>query len=266
VGKPIRSVRPDRQQLTGCVEDRTDVGVNPWETLARNYLVNHARQVAIGELAKAARRDVFYVNLMSDPSSYRGEPIHLTGRLHRLIQFEAPKGLWNDGIKTLYEAWINPTEKDPSTVYCVVLTEKPALDLAEKFDPAPYVSCDAFFFKIYRYAAKKDAKDLNKRVWRDAPLFMGRTLALATAPKPPEEADSPLAGTLIPGVMIAISLLIALFFGLTWWFRRGDRKVQKRIREARHSEFVAPTDQSVNESSQAIQPESTHGGIKPSGN
>jgi hypothetical protein len=266
IGKPSRSVRPDRQQIAGRIEDRVPIGLNPWERQAYNYLVNHARQVPLGELTQAARHDLVYANLMSEPGQYRGELVHITGRLGRLIKYEAPMGLWNDGIKTLYEGWIYPNEKDASTPYCVVMSEKPVgIELTEKFDRAPFVSCDAFFFKIYRYEAK-DARDPNKKVRREAPLFIGRTLALATPAKSEDNTDSPLAGTLIPAVLILVAVLIVIFFVLTWWFRRGDRKVQARIREARYNEFVAPTDNDhpVNEGS-AIQESPARGG-NPSGN
>jgi hypothetical protein len=251
IGKPAPNVRPDREQIGG-IEDRAAIGLNPWEARAYNYLVNHARQVPFNELAKIARRDVFYANLMSDPGQYRAEPMHIAGRLGRLIKYDAPKGLWNDGIKTLYEAWIYPDEKDASTPYCVVMSEKPVgIELSEKLSPTPFVSCDAFFFKIYPYQAK-DARDPNKKVRRDAPMFIGRTLALATPPKTGDDTDSVFAGTLIPGVLILVSVLLTIFFVLSWWFRRGDRKVHARIREARYSEFIAPTgnDHPVNESSQ----------------
>lgn len=271
MGKPVRSARPDKEQITGRCEDRLPLFLNPWEKQAYNYLVNFARQTPPKELADVARHDVLYSNLMSDPGHYRAEPIHLTGKLGRLIKLDAGPTLANEGIKTLHEAWIYPIDKDASSVYCVVFSEQPAdnIPLAERFDPAPLVSCDAYFFKILRYEAK-DAKDPNKKVRRDAPLLVGRTLAYATTAPKSDEVNSPLTGTLIPAVLIMLGFLIGLFFVLTWWFRRGDKRVQARIREARYSEFIAPTsnDHPVNESTQAPRSgiEQAGGGASPSGN
>lgn len=241
MGKPSRGVLVDKDQVVG-IEHRTEIqpfSKNRWEAAAYCYLVLHARDVSNAELAKAARTDVPYGSLWNDPVRFQGEPIRISGRLGRLVKMDAPSNLWNDGVKTLYEGWIYPDEKDGDNPYCVVFTELPkGVELGERVNYQ--VSCDAFFFKLYRYETK-ERKDNNRRVRRDAPMFIARTFAQSSGVrKPSDDEDSPFTGTLIPGVLIFVGGLIALFLVLSWFFRRGDRQVQSRIRDARTSDFVPP--------------------------
>ncbi|MBY0522149.1 MAG: hypothetical protein K2R98_02050 [Gemmataceae bacterium] len=161
----------DKDQLAG-VEDRKPVlsaDDNAKEYRAYCYLVLHASEVPVDALAKVARKNVTYAQLYEDPGKYRGEPIHIAGRLRRLVKMDAPKGLANDGIKTLYEGWIFP-EDDGTNPYAVIFTELPnGVETGEK--TFYRVTCDAYFFKRYRY------KSVNNDT-RDAPLLIGRTFAL----------------------------------------------------------------------------------------
>jgi len=171
--KKERPVAVDKDQLAG-IEDKKPVqgaAENKWEVHAYNYLVLHASEVAAEALAKAARQDVTYAKLMQDPAKFRGEPIHVKGRLRRLVKMDAPKSLVDDGIKVLYEGWIFPeTEEDGANPYCVIFTDLPkGIELGERVNYRAV--CDAFFFKIYRYKSAGDKL-------RDAPLLMGRTFAL----------------------------------------------------------------------------------------
>jgi len=125
----------------------------------------------VDALAKAARKDVTYAKLMQEPTKFRGEPLHIKGRLRRLIKMDAPKPLLNDGIKVLYEGWIFPeSEEGGANPYCIIFTELPKdVELGERVNYR--ATCDAYFFKIYRYKAGGDKT-------RDAPLLIGRTFAL----------------------------------------------------------------------------------------
>jgi hypothetical protein len=90
--------------------------------------------------------------------------------LRRLIKMDATKGLVNDGIKVLYEGWIFPENEEAGTdPYCVIFTEIPkGVDLGEK--TYYRVTCDAYFFKVYRYKASDKM--------HNAPLLIGRTFML----------------------------------------------------------------------------------------
>jgi hypothetical protein len=268
IGKPLRRALIDRDLYSGVEHRQPLRGAsgpdgNKWEWQSYCNLILHAREVPRDALAKAARRDVFYPNLLSEPDSFGAQPIHLEGRVKRLLKTDAPLILQKDGIRYLYEAWLFPDEKNAGNPYQVLFTELPKnAELGDKVKY--YIACDAYFFKILRYEAP-DSKDSTKIVKRLAPMLIGRTFTIIDPPKVSDE-DSPFAGMLIPSVMVFAAGLLTIFFLLSWWFRRGDRKVQARIREARYSEFVAPTDDGhpVDESSE-IQESRARGG-SPSGN
>jgi len=266
IGKPVRGPLIDRDKYSGVEHRQPLRGAggpdgNKWEWQSYCNLILHAREVPREALAKAARHDVFYPNLLAEPDKFGAQPIHLEGRVKRMLKTDAPRILQNDGIRYLYEAWIFPDEKNAGNPYQVVFTELPKnAELGDKVKY--YIACDAYFFKILRYEAP-DSKDSSKMVRRFAPMLIGRSFSIIDAPKQSDE-DSPFAGTLIPAVLILVGVLVVIFFVLTWWFRRGDRKVQARIREARYNEFVEPTDHPVNESSEIK--ESPARGGSPSGN
>jgi hypothetical protein len=171
--KKERPVAVDKDQLTGIEDKKPVLGTaeNKFEGRAYNYLVLHASDVPLDALAKAARQDVGYAKLMQDPTKFRGDAVHIKGRLRRLVKMDAPKSLVDDGIKVLYEGWIFPeSEEGGANPYCVLFTEVPkGIELGERVNYRAV--CDAFFFKIYRYKAAGDKL-------RDAPLLMGRTFAL----------------------------------------------------------------------------------------
>jgi hypothetical protein len=238
--KPRRDARADKELLAG-IEDRRPVqgSENRYEAAAYSYLIVHANEVPPEELAKVSRRDVFYANVWGDPATYRGEPVHIKGHLRRLIRVDAPPRLWNDGIRNLYEAWIYPDDKDGYNPYTVIFTELPKG--APLGDRVGYdIECDAYFFKLVRYeSGKKDDKGRPMRY--DAPQFIGRTFQIVPRnEKAAEEASWMPSNVLIPTVATVIGGLLLLFFGLNYWFRRGDQTVQYRIDQARRTEFVAP--------------------------
>jgi len=194
-------------------------------------------------LAAIARKDVFYANLWDDPQRYVGEPVHIAGRMGRLIRIDAPRSLWNDGIKTLYESWVYPIDKDGDNPYCIVFSELPKnAKMGEKVNYQ--IACDAYFFKLNRYQAKERSNN-GRLVRRDAPMFIGRSFVrtgAATADPGKEESAWSIAAVthVLPGCVGVVVLLIGLVLGMNWWFRRGDRAVQDRIAGARGTAFIPP--------------------------
>ena len=159
------------KDLLADVEDSKplqDATQNAKEAAAYSGLLRHVRAVPDAALVKAARSDVAYAKLMEEPAKYRGEPIHIKGRLRRLARMDAPPDLVKDGTKAVYQAWIFPEGGEAgSDPYCVVFVEIPkGVEPAEK--TAYRISCDAFFFKRLRY--KSVAGDM-----REAPLLIGRS-------------------------------------------------------------------------------------------
>ncbi len=181
--------------------------------------------------AEKTRTDVVYSQLIRQPAQYRGQVIHVQGRLARLLRHEAPVMLKLGGVSDLYEAWIYD-EISRTHPYCVVFTElPPGLQTGDKL--SKMVSCDAFFFKKGDYAdPQRDGQRLI------APLLVAHTLKVQGA-----AADDLVGarGGEMAVVFLGFLVLVAIAaVMITWWFRRNDRLMQARLRQARTGEFVPP--------------------------
>jgi len=148
------------------------------EAMAYRYTLTFARGVPSDLLRTKSRKDLSFTALYERPSDYRGDLVHMEGRLKKLEPFHTKRAddlLWNEGIKKTYEAWIFPEES--TNPICVVFSELPA-----GIEPSPKndfrvdygIECDAYFFKIYRYPVEES----GKKKYRDAPLFLGRSFTV----------------------------------------------------------------------------------------
>ena len=199
------------------------------EFLAYNYLLVLAHKTPAPALAKGARHDLTFAHLFEEPEKYRGQIVHVEGRLKRLRKFDAARIAAREGVPVLYEAWVF----DESLFYnpfCVVVTELPqSIQAGENLDYQ--VAFDGYFFKRYRYQAGDGL--------RDAPLLIGRTLTRQTNPPPVREWPGPM---LLTAFLAVVAVTAALGIGLSLWFRRGDRRVRSRLDAARNARFVEPDD------------------------
>lgn len=244
LAKPARDPHIDKALLKGIDHRRKVQGAkeNYDEASAYKFLVLHAKEVSPQALAKIARHDVFYVNLWEEPDRYVGEPVHITGRLKRLIRLDAPRLLWKDGIKTLYEAWVFPDDKNGTNPYCIVFSELPKnVKMGENV--TYQIACDAYFFKLFRYETRERGKT-GQLARRDAPLFIGRGFVRSDASSDAAEGDSGWSISavthVLPGCVGVVVMLIGAMLALGWWFKRGDRAVHSRIAEARGTAFLPP--------------------------
>jgi hypothetical protein len=222
----------DRDLLSG-VEDRApvrDADQNYYEAQAYNYVVVRANKTPVELLARNARRDVTFAHLYEEPEKYRGEIIHIEGRLRRLRRFDASRAAAKEGVSHLYEGWVFGAEYF-SNPYCIILTEIPAsMQIGEKLEYR--VAFDGYFFKRYRYKAGDG--------WRDAPLLIGHALSEQKAPPPEKESPWSLANLMLVGSLSVIGTTILLVAGLAWWFRRGDQRIRARLDTVRTAKFVEP--------------------------
>lgn len=225
----------------GFIRDRTDLYNGDPEVEAFWRVLVQAHYTSTKAFAKAARRDVTYVHLFNEPQHYRGEVVHLTGRLIRLRGFQAPDEARAAGVANLYEAWIM-TDAYGENPICFTFTDLPAglqVDNQRKYnDP---VSCDGYFYKRFRYKAA-DSKKANE--FRDAPLLIGHSLtgqfrALQTATDEEESWGHNLIWVFMGVVGGALGGVIVL----TGWFRYHDRRVRHRIHASRQAEFVPPSEE-----------------------
>jgi hypothetical protein len=210
-----------------------DVKDPPPEAKAYYEALIQARQTAPEVLAKSARRDLTYAHLFQEPWKYRGDVVRIEGEIARVRRFDPPK-FFADGandIHDLYEGWIFTVETNFANPMVVIFTELPAgLPVKERTDRL--VSFDGYFFKKWPY---KDAAGQNRIV----PLLIGRTVQLRKAPVAPSAV--PLSQFLGTAFLVLLGLLVLSTAGLTWWYRRGDRRIHKVLDAARSVTFPEPT-------------------------
>jgi hypothetical protein len=193
---------------------------NEDEYHAYNYFVEFAKRQPLDVLAQNARKELTFRRLFEPGrAQYRGEIVHVQGRLRRLNWIDANQALKNDGINDLYEGWVfdeayfsNPT--------CVVFTElPPGLKTAE--DMNVWVSFDGYFFKRYAYKAADG--------WRMAPLVIGRSIAAKQPVANSSDIQRAYSVWLIPLGLVLVVLMIGTALLLGKFFRRGDQLVHARV-------------------------------------
>jgi hypothetical protein len=230
--------RPLPDDWLKLITDKEPIGAGGVEAEIYSRALARAHYTSSKAFKKAARRDVTYAHVYSEPARYRGAVVRVEGRLLRVNRFDPPHEAREAGVNDLYEAWVF-NEQLGSNPYCVLFTEWPAgldRDLlgVGKIDRVIKVGIDGYFFKRYRY----NANDPRGRE-RDAPLVMGHGLLLLTPAAADPSAGFPIKlvmgifGTIFGGVILGV-------IGLTFWYRRADGRVRRRIL-ARMPEFVLPT-------------------------
>jgi hypothetical protein len=219
------------------VQDGKGIQVGTLDLEAYIEFLVLASQTSPAAFAKAARHDLVYWHLFENPKKYRGEVVEFAGRLKRLRRFDPPEEAVARGVRDLYEGWMFDPELYGANPICIVFTDlPPGLKLGEKIDRR--VSFAGYFFKKFRYNASDESRTLH-----DAPLVVGRSVTVLSSPDAGEKGEGgadwvrhllPLFLSLVGGTLIGV-------IALTLWFRRADRKVQRRIDAVRQNrEFVPP--------------------------
>lgn len=224
------SIDPD---LLAGVEDKAPMrsaAENYAEARAYNYLLVQADATPAAAFAKSTRGDLTFAHLFEEPQKYRGQVVHIEGRLKRLRRFDAPRIAVKQGVPVLYEGWIFG-DAYFSNPYCVIATAVPkSIPLGDTL--AHRVAFDGYFFKRYRYSAGDGL--------RDAPLLIGHVLLDRESAAAGNDSGDAFAKWLLPtliAVLVASALLVA---SLHWWFRRGDRQIRRYLDTTRNASFVEP--------------------------
>jgi hypothetical protein len=223
----------------GFIRDRDGIYTAVPEYEAYWQCLVQAHYTSAKAFAKAARRDVTYFHLFNEPERYRGEVVHVSGRLIRLLDFTPPDEARAAGVSHLYEGWIM-TDAFGENPVCVAFTDLPlglTVDNRRKYNDS--VGFDGYFYKRYRYKAG-DSKKANE--YRDAPLLIGHTLTGRFAASPANDESEGWEHNLIWLFLEVVGGAVAGLIVLTLWFRYHDRRVRHRIHTSRNAEFVPPSE------------------------
>jgi hypothetical protein len=229
----VRPIPPDLLRAVRDVRAISSRPANGLEFEAFLQTVIQAHQTSAAAFQRAARRDIGFANLFNDPGAYRGEVVHIEGRLRLLQKSEPPAMLKLADVHSLYYGWVFD-DLSGGNPYCVVVTEPPtSIALNQKLNQP--VTFDGYFYMKRRYKAE-DSKKPNE--YREAPLLIGHSLVV-----PPAEAAAPDTSTAWPKGMLWSFLGLAggvmLFVvGLGYWFRWNDARVRRRVTATR--QFEAP--------------------------
>ncbi len=209
----------------GSLED------NPEEYRQYNLVFKQASEIAPEVLRKHARGNVVYADMVGDGrDEYLRELLHVEGTLVRLRKRNATGRLREtSSIKEVYEGWIRldstSAEKEDDRLINIVFSELPeGLKPGEGNYYKHRVAFDGYYFKRLGYESPEKDKKSGKKIWRKAPMMIGRTIE-------PLDVAEPM-NPMIPVLLAMLGLAGAAMVGLMFWFRRGDRKVHDRSREA----------------------------------
>jgi hypothetical protein len=224
--------------VPGFIRDRRDISNGDLEYEAYWNILVQAHYTSTKAFGKAARRDVTYVHLFNEPERYRGEVVHVSGRLIRLRRFDAPDEARAQGVASLYEGWIM-TDAQGRNPLCAVFTDLPdglTVDNERKYNEP--VSFDGYFYKRYRYKAG-DSKKPHE--YRDAPLLIGHSLTGQFGASEAGEEDKWGQNLIWIFLGVVASAGVGVIV-LTFWFRYQDRRVRHRLHASRNRDFGSPSE------------------------
>jgi hypothetical protein len=227
-------VRPFPDAWRSWVTDERPILDDPPEVEAYAQTLALAHWTDTAALDKAARRDLTYVQLFRDSAKYRGEIVRIAGRMKRIRRYDdPPERARLAGVAHIYEGWLFNDDFGTNPVCCVFTDLPEGMRASEKMEER--VEFAGYFFKRYRYKAA-DTPGANQ--WRDAPLLIGRVVAVL--PHPPETSSDDWSRPLLPIFLSLVGGTIAFVVLLTVWLNRSDRHVRRRLTAVAPQTFEPP--------------------------
>jgi hypothetical protein len=224
-------------EILKVITDNTGLSTGNTEAFAHAFVLNRANFTSAKAFRSAVRTDITFTHLHENPERYRGQVVRAEGLLRRINRYDPNFEAAQNGVNDLYEAWIFP-ESLGSYPYCVQFTEWPAglsRDLLgkDKIDQAISVRIDGYFFKKFRYQGSKNGGT------REAPLVIGHTLRILECPDVLTETKGWVRSLVLVFLVIVAGIIFGVV-GLTYWYRRSDNDIRRRLLRARSPEFVLP--------------------------
>jgi hypothetical protein len=205
----LEEVQIDRRILAD-VRDNT-LGVRSEEADPFFRLLAHTLQTPASSLAMAARKDVLYLNLMTESDTFRGELVSISGDLRRLNRFPASENPY--GVVDLYEGWVFTADSgtNPYRVVCTVIPKD--MPTGEAINLPVRVS--GYFFKREGYETPGGL--------HVAPLLLAKTIAWNLPPSLP-----PTDPGIAPYLIGSLIFLCALLGGVLFFIAVADTRSQRR--------------------------------------
>jgi hypothetical protein len=217
------------QVFKGIKDDaRIAKGDENWqEAVAWNRVLLHARRFSPEELEANARTDLKFADLFeSVRKDYKLQLIQFEGRLLMVRKMEPSQKLRAAGLTAAYEGWIAPKDEPRGNPICAIFTDPPPEGM-ELGRVNKWVTFAGYSFKLLHYeSGELRQDDPSRHVTKKAPLLIGRAIVL----RPDPEAGSPVTWGAFWNVALgSLALLVVIAGGITWWFRRGDKRAQTEI-------------------------------------
>ncbi|MBY0459321.1 MAG: hypothetical protein K2V38_18485 [Gemmataceae bacterium] len=224
--------RVEKKRIDDAIKDDTRMTDATWaEAAAWNRVVLRASRFTATDLDQNALRDVRFADLFTPSrAEFKLSLVRFEGRLISLKREKVDEWLAAAGVTHLYEAWLVPANEPRGNPVCIVFTEP-----VEGLDPArrvnKWVSFAGYSFKRMRYeSAEEDPKNPGKNIDKFAPLLIGRAPVVLGDPELTDNLDWGLFTRVVVGVAVG---LVVGGIGLSWWFRRGDRRSREEIKAVR---------------------------------
>jgi hypothetical protein len=226
-------------EMNDVIQDERGIFEGTLESEAYTEILIQAHYTSSKAFARQAKRDLTYAQIFAEPKKYRGEVIHIQGKLGRLARLDPPGPAVARGVTDLFEAWIF-YDAQHINPFCALFTElppqlRPFLGEKHLSEKKIDVSFDGYFYKRFRYIAG-DSKPGSAR---DAPVFIGRALVVRTVPEAVPE--DPWGYKLMVALVGFVGFCVILIILLTWWFRRHDEKARRRLSAVRDASLILPT-------------------------
>jgi hypothetical protein len=169
------------------------------------YLLDFARRQRPSASKPAPGSEPAYAQLLDEPGRYRGRPIHLRGRLHRLLEYPAQPNEF--GIQRQFEGWIY-TQASGSFPYCLILADPP-VDIAPAASLFESVEVSGYFLGWWRYTSKEGERT-------SAPIVAVSLIRRIPAPRPLADPRATLPAW---GTGLLLLLVATLGWGAWRWTR-----------------------------------------------
>ncbi len=166
-----------------------------------------------------------YVDMYLNPKAYQGRPVSMSGHLQRTVISEPGKN--EHGVDQLCEAWLytDDSQSNPTVVLSTSFPE--GMPIGEQ--AIDHVTVTGYIYRMYTY----EARDTG----RFAPVLMANHIQW-TPPQAKNSSDYSLLQIIfIFGLLLGLSLFIALVLQQRWLVKREQERIAQRLLDEEPPKF-----------------------------